>query len=35
MDLIEVYRDIVDIVVDVEVQGAVLPLPHPGKIKKL
>jgi len=27
MDLIEVYRYIVDIVVDVVVQGAVLPLP--------
>jgi len=30
MDLIEVYRYIVDIVVDVVVQGAFLPLPHVG-----
>jgi len=30
MDLIDVYRYIVDTVVDVVVQGAVLPLPHVG-----
>jgi len=30
MDLTEVYRYIVDIVVDVVVQGAVLQLPHVG-----